>query len=201
LAAVLAVLVSACAGTADRPALPPPALTEEDLAVLTAALPAEPVVIADRTLRACDVHDYSPHTHECIAYADLLRIESVVRGQFGERAVETFRTHNRVSLPIPTRDAPWRTVSADELLTLLDAPEWPLRLPRIYPGATHIVLLTAPIYPAAGEAVVFLLEPLRRASIVHAVRKDTWLPRSLSWPPEVSNSAKPKARASRQPRR
>jgi hypothetical protein len=167
---VLAVLVSACAGTADRPPLPSPALTEEDLAVLTAALPAEPVVIADRTLRACEVHDYSPDTHECIAYADVLRIESVVRGQFGEGAVEMFRDRNHVSIPMPTPLAGWRTVPSSELFTLLDTPEWPLRLPRIYPGATHIALLTAPIYPAAGEAVVFLLEPLRRASIVHAVR-------------------------------
>jgi hypothetical protein len=66
-------------------------------------------------------------------------------------------------------------VAADHLLPMLEKPNWGQEFHRRYPDKVDIVIFSAPIYPVARQAVVYVLDVVTAATVVGLVREgQTW---------------------------
>lgn len=207
---MLAVGMLACSSQ-DHSAVPPPSggawgdlstataadLHEDDIAVARAAirafLPSDygvpdnlargrvPMVMPDRTMRACPVSKRRPDDYACIPSLDEEAVAGLLAADYGPGAVRLFRTRNAQSRPIrQSVNAQFQLVPSADLLDMLQGSSWSRTFAQRFPGRQGIVMVSAPIYPADDRAVVYVHYVVHSAAYVDLERqRDSWHARAV----------------------
>ena len=138
------------------------------------------MVVPDRTIRACTPPAYIPYSYECIPPEDQQALDRLLASDHGPYAARVFRDRNARSSVIRGQIDPlFRLVPAAELLELLEAP-WSEPFARRYAGMQGTVIVSAPVYPAARRAAVYVLHVTHSAGYMDLFRHDgAWKVRAV----------------------